>query len=372
MQEVLNSELLGNSVLDYLLALGTIVVGAIAIKLVDTIVVNRVKRWARRTSTTLDDDLIRLIERFVVPALLLGVVYIGLNGLTLHPILDQAVDIVFVILITVAVVRLLGTLVEYSIQVYAAARRPGDQSFQYSLNALTPAIKIIIWAIGLVFLLENFGLDISAIVAGLGIGGVAIALASQGVLQDLFSYFSILFDRPFEIGDFIVVGDCVGTVEYIGIKTTRMRSIDGEQLVVANTDLTASRIRNYKRMLTRRIVFQIGVTYETGLEQLKAIPTLIKDVIDQTETVTFDRAHFLSYGDFSLNFEVVYIVNTGDYAVYMDAQQAINLGLKQVFDERGIEFAYPTQVTYLSGATDSDGFTSSSDRLSVSASDGES
>lgn len=371
MQEVLNNEILGNSVSDYLLALGTFLVGAIATKLVDTIVVNRIKRWARRTSTTLDDDLIKLIERFVIPVVLLGIVYISINGLTLHPILDESVDIVFIILTTVMVVRLLGALVEYGIQVYAMARRPDDQNLQHSLNALTPAIKIIIWAIGLVFLLDNFGLDISAIVAGLGIGGVAIALASQGVLQDLFSYFSILFDRPFEIGDFIVVGDCVGTVEYVGIKTTRMRSLDGEQLVVANTDLTASRIRNYKRMMTRRIVFQIGVTYETGLEQLKAIPTLIKDVIDQTENAIFDRAHFSSYGDFSLNFEVVYIVSTGDYAVYMDAQQAINLGIKRAFDARGIEFAYPTQVTYLSGANSGNGVLPSPDGMSAAAANGD-
>ena len=371
MQEILNNEVLGNSVLDYLIALGTILVGAIVTKLVDSIIVNRIKSWARRTSTTLDDDLVKLIERFVIPAVLLGIVYISINGLTLHSILDQAVDVVFVILITVTVVRLLGALVEYGIQMYAMARRPGDQNLQHSLNALTPAIKIVIWAIGLVFLLDNFGLDISAIVAGLGIGGVAIALASQGVLQDLFSYFSILFDRPFEIGDFIIVGDCIGTVEYVGIKTTRLRSIDGEQLVVANTDLIAARIRNYKRMLTRRIAFQIGVTYETGLEQLKVIPSLVQDVIDHTDNVTFDRAHFSSYGDFSLNFEVVYIVSTGDYAVYMDAQQTINLGIKQAFDARGIEFAYPTQVTYLSGGAGGNGLMQSPDGMLVAASNGD-
>ncbi|MEM8810584.1 MAG: mechanosensitive ion channel family protein, partial [Cyanobacteria bacterium P01_G01_bin.38] len=187
-----------------------------------------------------------------------------------------------------------------------------------------------------------------AVVAGLGIGGVAVALASQGVLQDLFSYFAILFDRPFEIGDFIIVGDFIGTVEHVGIKTTHMRSISGEQLVLANTDLTSTRIRNFRRMQRRRIVFSIGVTYETGYAKIERIPAMIQAIVEQMSGVTFDRAHFLSYGDFSLNFEIVYFVETDDYATYMDAQQQINLGLKTAFEKEQIEFAYPTQVLYLS------------------------
>lgn len=350
LQDILDTTVLNNTVTDYLVAIGTGVLGAIAIKLLQVVVVGRLKEFARRTSTPLDNDLIQLFERFLIPIAFLGVSYLAINVLKLHPILAQIVNIVWVVLGTLCAVQLLGALVEYGIRLYAVTRRPSSPAFEASLHALVPAIRIALWGIGVVFLLDNFGFDIAAIVAGLGIGGIAVALAAQGVLQDLFSYFSILLDVPFELGDFIIVGDSVGTVEHIGIKTTRMRSIDGEQLVIANTDLTASRIRNFKRMTTRRIVFRIGVTYETGLEHLKEIPGIIQAIIDQVEQVAFDRAHFASYGDFSLNFEVVYNVTTGDYATYMDAQQAINLEIKQAFEKRGIEFAYPTQVTYLSGA----------------------
>ncbi|MCX7765301.1 MAG: mechanosensitive ion channel family protein, partial [Candidatus Sumerlaeia bacterium] len=187
---------------------------------------------------------------------------------------------------------------------------------------------------------------------GLGIGGVAVALAAQAILGDLFSYFAILFDRPFEVGDFIIIGDLSGTVEYIGLKTTRIRSINGEQVVIANTDLTNSRIRNYKRMERRRVVFRIGVRYETNLEQLKEIPVLIKNIISQIPEATFDRAHFFSYGDFSLVFEIVYFVNDRDYYKYMDIQQQINLKIKEEFARRQIKFAYPTQTVYLSRTAD--------------------
>ena len=168
------------------------------------------------------------------------------------------------------------------------------------------------------------GFDISALVASLGIGGVAIALASQGVLQDLFSYFSILLDRPVQIGDFIIVGDFVGTVEHIGIKTTRMRSLSGEQLIIANTELTGSRIRNFNPMEERRIVFTIGVTYDTGFKHLQEIPNFIQGIIEATKNTRFDRCHFSSYRDSSLNFETVYYMTTSDYTAYMDAQQHIN------------------------------------------------
>ena len=205
-------------------------------------------------------------------------------------------------------------------------------------------------------LLDNLGFDISAVVASLGIGGVAIALASQGILQDLFSYFSILLDRPFELGDFIIVGDYLGTVEYVGIKTTRLRSISGEEIVIANTDLTGSRIRNFKRMRQRRIVFKFGVVYETSADLLAKIPVIIKEIINHTEHATFDRAHFSGYGEYSLDFEVVYFINTSDYNVYMNAQQQINLAVKAKFARHNIEFAYPTQINYFNNlSTDSFG-----------------
>ena len=337
---------LGNTLEAYGVALLNICVGIAIAHLLKRLLLRRLKHWAKRTTTTLDDQLVRLIERPTLWLLYLGSCYVSLQGLTLYPTIAHLLRAIGVILATLLLLQLVGSVAEYSLRIYGYIHR--DQpNMRQSLNALIPAVRVILWAIGIVFVLDNLGFDISAVVTGLGIGGVAIALASQGILQDLFSYFSILLDRPFEIGDFIVVGDMVGTVDQVGIKTTRLRSLDGEQLILANTDLTASRIQNFKRMVQRRIAFNLGVAYETDMAQLEKIPEIIRYVIEEIPQVRFDRAHFASFGDFSLNYEVVYMVQTNDYNVYRDVQQKMNLAIKEKFDQAGIEFAYPTQVLYV-------------------------
>jgi small-conductance mechanosensitive channel len=188
------------------------------------------------------------------------------------------------------------------------------------------------------------GYNVSTAVAGFGITGIAVVFAAQSLLGDLFSYFSILFDKPFEPGDFVIIGNMMGTIQHIGIKTTRMISLTGEQLIISNGDLTSSRLKNYKRMKRRRIAFKIGVVYSLAHDQLKEIPLLFEKIVKETKNVSFDRAHFVEYGPYSLNFEVVYYVNSKDYLDYMDAHQSINLEIKRIFDEKGINFAFPTQT----------------------------
>jgi len=170
------------------------------------------------------------------------------------------------------------------------------------------------------------------------------------LLGDLFSYFVIVFDRPFEIGDFLIFGDILGSVEKIGIKTTRIRSLSGEQITVSNSDLTGSRVRNYKRMEQRRIVFGVGVVYDTPFEQLKKIPGIIREAVEAEELARFDRAHFARYGDWSLDFEVVYYVLSPDYNLYMDIQERINLAIFERFEAEGIGFAFPTRTVQLEAA----------------------
>lgn len=337
---------LGNTIADYGSALLYVVIGIAIAHLLKRLILRRLKRWAKRTTTTLDDQLVRLIERPTLWLLYLGSAYLSLQNLTLSRTAAQLLTVVGIIAATLLLLQLVGSVVEYSLRIYGFIHR--DQpSIRQSLNALIPAVRVVLWAIGIVFVLDNLGFDISAVVTGLGIGGVALALASQGILQDLFSYFSILLDRPFEIGDFIIVGSMAGTVEQVGIKTTRLKSIDGEQLILANTDLTASRIQNFQRMARRRVVFTLGVTYETSTDLLEKIPTLVRDVIEATPQVAFDRAHFVNFGQSSLDYEVVYWVKTKDYLIYCDTQQRINLAIKKQFDHAGIEFAYPTQVMYV-------------------------
>jgi small-conductance mechanosensitive channel len=186
--------------------------------------------------------------------------------------------------------------------------------------------------------------DITALVAGLGIGGVAVALALQNILGDLFASLSIVMDKPFVVGDFLMVGDFLGSVEKIGLKTTRLRSLSGEQLVFSNTDLLGSRIRNFGRMFERRVVFNIGVTYDTPRDRLQLIPGIVREAVEAEKGTRFDRSHFSKYGDFSLNFENVYYVLSADFNQHMDVQQAIFYAIHRRFEEEGIAFAYPTQT----------------------------
>lgn len=344
--DILQKTFLGNDLKAYGTVVLNIGVGIAIAHLLKYLILRRLKRWVKRTTNPLDDQLVNLIERPTLWLLYLGSCYISLKELKLSSTITQLLTGVGVIFATLLLLQLVGSVIEYGLRIYGFIYRE-QPNVQQSFNALIPAIRVSLWAIGIIFVLDNLGFDISAVVTGLGIGGVAIALASQGILQDLFSYFAILLDRPFEIGDFIIVDEIKGTVEQVGIKTTRIKSIDGEQLILANTDLTASRIQNYKRMEQRRIVFMVGVTYETSMPQLKKIPDIIRHIIQETPLVTFDRAHFISFGDFSLNYEIVYLVEGNDYTIYRDAQQQINLAIKQHFDQAGIEFAYPTQLLYL-------------------------
>ena len=344
--DFLTIKFLNNQVSDYLLATAILISSIITIKIIKNFTFRNLKKWAARTDNIYDDAIVRILERDLIPIAYIGTIYLAINNLTLHPILNRAIEVLTIISSTILAIRLFTSCVEYIIKIYWITYHPKNLNIEQSIDALIPAIRVVVWLIGIIFLLDNLGFNISAVVASLGIGGVAVALASQGVLQDLFSYFSILLDRPFELGDFIIVGDYLGTVEYVGIKTTRLKSISGEEIVIANTDLTGSRIRNFKRMRQRRIVFKFGVVYETSTEQLRTIPILIEEIINDTENATGDRVHFFGYGEYSLDFEVVYFINSNDYNLYMDAQQKINLKIKSEFAKHDIKFAYPTQVHY--------------------------
>jgi len=245
--------------------------------------------------------------------------------------------------ITLYVIRLLSSLIRLTLESFISNQEGGQEKLK-QLNGIMLIINAIIWVLGLLFLFDNLGYNVTTIVAGLGIGGIAIALAAQNILGDLFNYFVIFFDRPFEVGDFITVDDKKGTVEHIGIKTTRLLSLNGEQLAFSNSDLTKSRIHNYKRMDRRRVSFNLGVVYSTTHEKLQKIPSIIKDIINLQELATFDRAHFAKFGSYSLDFEIVYFIESADYVHYMDTQQAICLGIFKAFDDEKIEFAYPTQT----------------------------
>jgi len=210
------------------------------------------------------------------------------------------------------------------------------------------SVKFVLWAVGILLILSNLGINVNSLVAGLGIGGLAISLALQSVLGDLFSSVSIAVDKPFEEGDFIVVGEHKGTVKKIGLKTTRVEALQGEEIVLSNTELTTARVQNFKKMHRRRVLFHIGVTYDTPIEKLKKVEDIIEEACgEHKEKVEFDRVHFQEFGDSNLIFEVVYYMQVSDYNVYMDTQESINFKILEEFEKEGIEMAYPTQTLYV-------------------------
>ncbi len=346
MTDILNKTFLGNTYNAYLIALSSFVLGLILVFLFKKIFIVRLKKWANKTDTTMDDLLVNGVERTLLPILFFGVLFISIRTLNLSNDFIYFFDIATKVLFTFLFVRVILSILNHLTRFYLKRYDDFEQR-QKQLKGITVLVNILIWMIAGVFLLDNLGFEISAIVAGLGIGGIAVALAAQVILGDLFSYFVIFFDRPFTIGDFIIVDDKLGVIEYVGIKTTRIRALSGEQLIFSNTDLTNSRVHNYKKMERRRVVFKLGVIYQTEYEKLKLIPTLVREIIERQEGATFDRGHFASYGDFSLNFEFVYYIEGSDYNKYMDIQQSINFEIFKSFENEKIGFAYPTQTIFV-------------------------
>jgi small-conductance mechanosensitive channel len=346
MTELLDHVYFDNSVRDYLIAAGIIVAGLLFVRIFRRIMLNRLKKWSEKTDTPLDDFLVAGIERFGLPLLNLLTIYIGLNYLTLPEKGVKALEVATTVVVTYFGIRLVSRVIKLAMEGYIRKQEGGEEKIK-QVKGILVVINITIWTVGVLLVFSNLGYNVTAIITGLGIGGIAIALAAQNILGDLFNYFVIFFDRPFEVGDFIVVDTKMGTVEHVGIKTTRVKSLSGEQLVFSNSDLTNSRIHNFKRMQRRRVVFTLGVVYNTQTEKIKLIPGMIRDIVESHEKVTFDRAHFARYGDFSLIYEVVYYVESSEYNDYMDIHQDININIFEEFKKQGIEFAYPTQTVLL-------------------------
>ncbi len=345
-KEILGTQCMGSPVSSYCLAAGIIIAGILLVWVLDKVVVAVMKKKAKKTDTSIDDFLTRNIEKSLIPVLYVGVLYYGVKNIALNPVLEKYINMAAVALVTIFGIRFLARLANYFIENLWVMKEQ-DPAKKKNIRGVMIITKALIWGLGIVILLDNMGYKVSALLAGLGIGGIAVALAAQAVLGDLFAYISIVFDRPFEIGDFIIVDNYLGTIEDIGIKTTKIRSLGGEMLIFSNTDLTNSRVRNYKKMEKRRVAFTVGVTYDTGSQKLKKIPGIVREVIEGIKDTTFDRSHFASYGDFTLNFESVYYIEGSDYNKYMDVQQEINIKLYEAFEKEGVEFAFPTQTLYV-------------------------
>lgn len=346
MNEFMDREFLDNSLMEWSIAAGIFLVIYLAVRIFKYLLIRYLKKMAEQTSTQFDDFLIEVVRSSIVPMLYFGGAYIALATLDFPERAINIIKVAMMVILTFYVLRIITSGIKFGVYSYLDKQEDRDVK-KRQVKGILVIVNVVVWALGVVFLLDNMGRDVTAIIAGLGVGGIAVALAAQTILGDLFSYFVIFFDRPFEIGDFIIVDDKMGNVEYVGIKTTHIRTLNGEILVMSNTDLTNSRLHNYKQMQRRRIVFKIGVTYQATYEQLQAIPGFIKDIIDDVDGLTLDRTNFSGYGDSSLDFETVYYVETDDYNSYMNMQEQVYLALFKKFADEGISFAYPTRTLFL-------------------------
>jgi small-conductance mechanosensitive channel len=332
-----------NSFNSYLIALFILMFGAFVITILDRFLKSKVKKLEGDPKYEIIFFSYSIFKKTFFPLIYYGLLIATFSSLEIPEGIEKLIEYTGIILFTIASIRFINSVIDYWLRILTNKKDKTTSQIQ-GMKGLLSVLKISIWGLGFLIAAQNMGYIVSTAVAGFGITGIAVVFAAQSLLGDLFSYFSILFDKPFEPGDFVIIGNMMGTIQHIGIKTTRMISLTGEQLIISNGDLTSSRLKNYKRMKRRRIAFKIGVVYSLAHDQLKEIPLLFEKIVKETKNVSFDRAHFVEYGPYSLNFEVVYYVNSKDYLDYMDAHQSINLEIKRIFDEKGINFAFPTQT----------------------------
>jgi len=346
--EALKFVFLGNTLGDYLTAGVALVVFLVVLKFVQWLVLNRLRKIAERTKTDIDDALIKIVRTIKPPFYSFVAFYFAVTAfLSLSAVVTRVMTVTLVVWLVYQAIGAIQVLIDYVV----AKALGGEESEDAKVAAglIGKISKIALWIIGLLLVLSNFGINVNSLIAGMGIGGIAIAFALQGILSDLFSSFAIYFDKPFVVGDFIAVGDSSGTVERIGIKTTRLRSDQGEELVISNQELTTARVQNFKKVEARRVKVILGVLYETPTELLREIPKILEKIVEDVELARLNRVHFVSFDDFALTFELVYFIDSPEHSVYMDARQEINFQIKTEFEKRGISMAYPTQTLYIEG-----------------------
>jgi small-conductance mechanosensitive channel len=342
----LDHPLLGEPVRDWLMALAIAAGTLLVLALIKRVSVNRLAALAARTETEVDDFFVEVMRRTRWLLVLLPVLYLATLSLDVpgvRSVLRTAAILAFLLQLA------LWSLVAINFWVDSARRKrlEADAASATMIGAFSFLGKAVLWTVIVLVALDNLGVNVTALIAGLGVGGVAVALALQNILGDLLASLSIVLDKPFVIGDSIQVDTFNGTVESIGLKTTHLRSVSGEQIVISNGDLLRSRIRNFKRMGERRVVITFGLAPSTPPEKLAEVPEIVRELIDNREHIRFDRAHLMRLGESSFDFEVVYFVLSSDYLLHMDLQQEILLGLLRRLEEERIALSSPSRTLFI-------------------------
>lgn len=340
----LDRQFLGNPLDAWLTA--SLIAGGVGLLLyaLKHLVGRRLSAIAARTETELDDVASDLLKRTRFYFILALAIRVGSPALQLPPLAREAIQDVTAIAVLLQLAVWGNALIAFWLRKWSRSRTGDEQATSATLKAIGVVARGVMWTVVALLALKNvWDFDISALITGLGVGGIAIALAVQNILGDVFAALSIVLDKPFDVGDTIAVDSVSGTVENIGLKTTRLRAVGGEQIIFSNADLLKSRVRNLKRMQERRILFNVGITYDTPQDVVARVPEIIKSIVQSAPHARFDRAHFARFMDSSLEFEVVYFMTTSDYLAYMDTQQQVNLELLRRFNAEGIQFAFPTR-----------------------------
>jgi small-conductance mechanosensitive channel len=341
---------LNNTVMAYLYSLAFVLIGWLIILFFDRVVLRKILALAEKTSSGFDDYLILSLKRFGVPALYAATLYLGIRDLAMRDALSKALQLGVYFWIAFNAVRLIAGLIQTALEKHMEARAESSvvaEQEKKSVRGIIVFVNIVLWILAFILVMDNLGVKVTTFVAGLGIGGIAIALAAQAILGDLFSYFVIFFDRPFQVGHFIKIGAFQGEVENIGIKTTRIRSLTGETIIVSNKYLTDNQVQNYKLMTRRRMTTLFEVEYNTSPDLLREIPRLARGIVSDVGEGTltsFDRCHFREFADSGLRYELVYFIEVPEIVTAMDLQQEVNIRLKEALDVRKIGFAFPTRT----------------------------
>ena len=338
---ILNTSFYGNTIQAYLISIFVFILVVASLKIIKELIVRRMEKAAQKTETRVDDFIAGAVDKSNLVFFIAIGIYFSLRFLVVPEGVERIINTLLLIVVFYVIATEVNFIISFLMK--SAVESRDKKTDPTIITVFGVLAKIGVWTFAIVLILSNLGFNVSGVLAGLGIGGVAIALALQNILGDIFASFSIYLDKPFIIGDFIVIGEDMGTVKKIGIKTTRLKTMLGDELIVSNKELTSKNVHNYKKLKTRRVTFELGISYDTKNAKVKKIPTIIKKVINSQKLCTTWGVFFRKYGDFAMIYEVIYYISTGDFETYLNTHHKINERLKAEFEKEKIKLPYPTQ-----------------------------